>query len=129
MSNDQMTMDRRTVLSCAVGLALLTVLAEPKQRCFPRDLLDRVHAIGRNTAGGPAQLRAALEAEFGPGEVVFRDEIATVLVDVSGVYQFPESGPGRVIPMRIVEPAARRSRDWIAVLYGSPDHGDYFNRG
>ena len=119
------SISRRAFLSSASAVCLVSLLAipAPQPRVFPRQRLDRVHEIGRNTAGGPAELRAALEAEFGPGEITFKDEVATVVVDMSGVAPFPQSDhPNvRVIPMRIVEPASRRSVNWLPVWSGGPE--------
>lgn len=129
------SISRRTFLASASAacLAHLLILPAPHRRVFPRRQLSRVHEIGRNTAGGPAELRAALEAEFGPGELTFKDEVATVIVDVSGIAPFlPSDHPNvrvmqsdhpdvRVIPMRIVEPASRRMIDWHPVLSCGPD--------
>lgn len=119
------SISRRTLLASASAVCLVSLLAlpAPQRRVFPRQQLSRVHEIGRNTAGGPAELRAALEAEFGPGELTFKDEVATVIVDVSGIAPFPQSDhPNiRVIPMRIVEPASRRMKDLHPVLSCGPD--------
>ncbi|PZA12463.1 hypothetical protein DNX69_10845 [Rhodopseudomonas palustris] len=127
-------MDRRAFLAGAAAACFVPPIAyaQTAKPVYPRDLLDRVHEIGRTTPGGPKQLQAALEAEFGRGEIVFRDETWTVLVDVSAVDHHPASDHPNVrgIPMRIVEPASWRSRDWILVFAGGPEwRRDYLKLG
>jgi hypothetical protein len=102
-------MNRRTFLlasTAAVALYASPTAASPGPRVFSRDSLDRLWRIVKATPGDGAALREALKAEFGGGIVVFKDELATVEVNISGVKNLGDQAHQNVnvIPVRIVEP-------------------------
>lgn len=72
------------------------------------------------TPGDSAALRDALKAEFGDGVVVFKDEVATVEVNISGVADVPMRANINTIPVRIVEPKLR-DRGWFDMPCWGPN--------